>query len=410
MRKLLTFWCIVLIVFSGKTQDDPYEIENYPFINQTKNKFEIFDSLAYEQLFEKLTDIGFQGKNKVRIVHIGDSHLQADFLSGNFRKRLQTFFLGAMGGRGFIFPYKVAKTNNPLNFKVKSEGSWESCKNVETKLVCDIGLAGITVFTKDTLATITINIEDASLPGYDFDRLMIFHDFGDEFYHPQIDNANASKAFHSFGYTLFEFDKNIDRVELQLKKTSAEQSKFNLYGFNFDSNDAGIIYHTVGVNGAQYESYLKCKYFEPHLSALTPDWVIISLGTNDCYTNVFDSIAFAENVDIFIQSVKKASPKATILLTTPGDHRLKRSFINENVRIASEIIKNKAKAYQLSYWDFYAVMGGEGSVNHWYYNGMAHTDYLHLTKKGYQYQAQLLFNAFLKAYDGYLEKEILKKN
>jgi len=54
-------------------------------------------------------------------------------------------------------------------------------------------------------------------------------------------------------------------------------------------------------------------------------------------------------------------------------------------------------------------MGGEGSINNWHYYGLAHTDYLHYSRKGYEYQGKLLFNAFLKAYDDYLAKQILLK-
>ncbi|MBI9066975.1 MAG: hypothetical protein JEZ09_06760 [Salinivirgaceae bacterium] len=409
MKNIFYTLTLILIVNNLYSQDDPFELEKYSFVNFSKNEFVIYDSAEYNKLFDKFTNIGLRGKNKVRIVHIGDSHLQADFLSGNFRKRLQTFFLGSMGGRGFIFPYKVAHTNNPMNYRVKSQGNWENCRNIETTIKCPIGLSGITVYTDDNSASISIAIADKSMPGYDFDKLMVFHDFGSAFYEPIIKNAISVKPNPQLGYTLFEFENNIDKVVLQLDKKNSKQSKFNLYGFNFDSNDAGIIYHTVGINGAEFESYLKCEYFEPHLSALEPDWVIVSLGTNDAYTNVFDSALFSTRVDSVIQNIKRAAPNSAILLATPADHRFRKSYINENVKTAANVLKIKAQEYHLSYWDFHEVMGGEGSINHWYYNGMAHTDFLHFTKKGYEFQSHLLFNAFLKTYDDYLEKVILDK-
>jgi len=405
---LLLFLALPYWAFS---QDYPYEIDKYPFVKYEVNNFSINDTIPYNQLFKKLTHIGFKGEGKVRIVHIGDSHLQADFLSGNFRKRMQTFFLGAMGGRGFVFPYKVANTNNPLNYKVAWQGEWESCRNVEKEKKCKLGLSGISVNTTNENACITMSINDPKLPGYDFDRLMVFHEFGEQVFEPIINNKSILKTtrFPDKGYTLFEFENNIESVTMNLNKTDSLQNSFSLYGFNFDSNDAGIIYHTIGVNGAQVESYLRCQYFIPHLAALEPDWVIVSLGTNDSYTNVFDTLVFKNQVDSIIGFIKQAVPNAAILFTIPGDHRIRKVQINENVQLASNIIKEKVKHHNLSYWDFYQIMGGKGSIDNWYYEGLAHTDYLHYSQKGYEYQAQLLFNAFLKAYDGYLAKQILLK-
>jgi lysophospholipase L1-like esterase len=417
MRPLFIAFIVILEISASASlliaQDDPFEMEQYAFVNPNLNRLELADSaLAYQALFSKLTDIGLKGKGKVSIVHIGDSHLQADFFSGFFRKRLQTFFLGAMGGRGFIFPYKVAETNNPINYTVSSTGSWESCRNVEKKRTCELGLSGIAVNTRDCNATITIKISDPKQEGYDFDKLMVFHCFGNNTFELGVKQANKirhKQSFPQLGYTLFEFSENLTTVTLTLSKTSEFQQKFTLLGVNFDSNDSGIIYHTIGVNGATFESFLSCKYFKPNLSALNPDWVIVSLGTNDSYTNIFDTQAFGIKVDSLIVRIQQAAPHAAILLTTPGDHRIKKSAINESAKIASDILKQKAQAHHISYWDFYSVMGGAGSIDAWRYFGMAHTDFLHLTQKGYTYQGQLLFNAFLKSYDSFLTKEMLTK-
>lgn len=418
IHQLLTFLFPLWLALSGfplliNAQDDPYELQKYTFIKHEENHFAIYDTLAYRELFDKFTTIGLQGSGKVSIVHIGDSHIQADFLSGQFRRRLQTFFLGAMGGRGFIFPYKVAQTNNPLNYRVKSTGEWETCKNVDKPLNCKLGLSGISVTTHDTTASITIAIEDLELPGYDFDKLMVFHAFGPKTYTPQIKESwlvKKSTPNPELGYTLFEFTKNIDRVTLQTLKNDAQQDHFTLYGVNFGSNDPGIIYHTIGVNGATVESYLKCELFTPHLKALQPDWVIVSLGTNDVYTNVFDEAEFARQVELMIKNIKQAAPKTAILFSTPGDHRVKRIYANENTEKAASMIKQKAKEHKLSYWDFNYIMGGKGSVDYWLTTGMAHTDFLHYTQKGYEYQSKLLFNAFLRAYDAYFIDKMKNEN
>lgn len=415
-RFFAVFLGLVLLSFfasESTAQGNPFELDSYPFVNQSLNQLVIPDtSPAYQQLFSKFTEVGLKGTGKVRIVHIGDSHLQADFFSGYFRKRLQTFFLGAMGGRGFIFPYKVAGTNNPLNYSVSSTGVWESCRNVEKERKCKLGLSGISIKTFDADASIHISITDQALAGYDFDRLMVFHAFGPENFALKLNPDHQIKSIQPFpekGYTLFEFNRNLEGITLEFQKQNEAQKEFTLFGINFDSNDTGIIYHTIGVNGAQYESYLKCEYFVTHLNALNPDWVIVSLGTNDSYTNVFDTTVFKQKVDSLLDYIQQAAPHAAVLLTTPGDHRIKRGPVNTAAAGASEIIKKQAEQKQLAFWDFYSLMGGSGSMDAWRAAGLAHTDYLHFTQKGYEYQGQLFFVAFLKAYDLYILNELRLK-
>lgn len=397
-----------MLIFSYTcfSQDDPFAIKKHPFIDLSQNEFQLYDCEAsYENLFGKFTKIALNGSGKVSIVHIGDSHIQADFFSGNIRSKLQTFFVGSQNGRGFVFPYKVAKTNNPLSYKVKSKGEWQNCRNVQSNLKCKLGLSGIAVITTDEQAEIEVNIADKTLPGYDFNQLMVFHEFAPDQYDPIVIGASKITPHPDKGYTLFEFDKNRENIRLQLQKTEEGQHSFNLYGLNFESTDGGIVYHTIGINGARFDSYLKCEYFVPHLHALKPDWVIVSLGTNDVYTNAFNAEIFRKNVLQLIGNVKQSAPNASILLTLPGDHLMKRVYTNESLSIACSILVDIAKQEKISVWDFYTVMGGNGSIEKWRYAGLAHTDFLHYTENGYIYQGQLFFNAFIKAYDTYLTQE-----
>jgi lysophospholipase L1-like esterase len=44
-------------------------------------------------------------------------------------------------------------------------------------------------------------------------------------------------------------------------------------------------------------------------------------------------------------------------------------------------------------------MGGRGSVRDWYSNQLFFKDGIHLSKKGYRYQGDLFFEAFIKLKD-----------
>ncbi len=112
---LFQMWFFAVCVFA-QPYEYPYQIDQYDFIHYDLNKFAFFDdSSHFTELFSKYDQLVSKGEGKLKIVHIGGSHLQADIYSDRIRKRLQTFQPGSNGGRGFVFPYTIAKTNNPTS-------------------------------------------------------------------------------------------------------------------------------------------------------------------------------------------------------------------------------------------------------------------------------------------------------
>jgi len=73
----------------------------------------IQDDQNLGQFFKKL-DLLKEGKiEKVHILHIGDSHIQGDYMSRTVRFRLQDEF--GEGGRGMVFPYSLLNMYGPVD-------------------------------------------------------------------------------------------------------------------------------------------------------------------------------------------------------------------------------------------------------------------------------------------------------
>ena len=112
-----------LTVMSAATvsaQDYPYDIDFYDFADYSKAKITFDkDSSSFRKLHVKLDSMIRYGKSSLSIVQLGASHTQADIFSGQMRQRLQTLHPGLIGARGFLFPYKMTKTNNPTNYSIK---------------------------------------------------------------------------------------------------------------------------------------------------------------------------------------------------------------------------------------------------------------------------------------------------
>ncbi len=408
MIKRLIFILFVSF-FWGKvfSQETPYKYIAFPFVNQEADSLHFFGNAQadFNNVCKNLNQLILKGKGQIKMLHIGDSHIQADLFSGSLRASLQSFALGIQGSRGFIFPYNVAATNNPDNYKVKYSGKWQHCRNTQNMNGCELGIAGISVTTIDSTASIQIILNNRNYPHQDFNKVKIFHNLGDSVFQVKLmEDRVINGVFNSLGYTSFTTDDHFDTLNLFLQKTDSLQSSFALYGIELDNDDPGIIYSAVGVNGAETVSFLKCNLLEAQLKILDPEWVIISLGTNDAYGKNFDRISFENHYNQLIQKIKKALPHSFILLTTPADSYRKKRYPNPDMMVAKEVIMEIAHQNSCAVWDLHEVMGGYKSMKKWQLAGLAANDKVHFSKKGYELQGDLLFNAFLKAYDRFIEK------
>lgn len=386
--------------------DFPYTVQDYPFVRQDLNHL-IFpgDSSDFQALYQRIDQVLFRGEGQINIVHIGGSHIQADMWSDRLRQRLQTFYPGTRGSRGLLFPFRMAKTNNPYNYRPEYTGTWERCRCTERKKNCTLGLTGISVTTYDTLSSIRIFFRGDDYPQYAFNRIRVFHDLGPTAFSLALNNDSTIYRIEEEpenGCSVIYLDAHLTEMELVIRKADSLQNHFTLYGIGLESDDPGFVYHAIGVNGAATTSYKRCNLFETHLRPIQPDLVVFSIGINDANGPKFDPSYYERNYDELVRRVKAANPQAAILFTTNNDSYYQRRYPNRNAEKVRDAMLNLAKRHGAAVWDMYGVMGGLGSIKKWQAEGLANKDKIHLLKPGYQLVADLMFNALLESYDRHL--------
>jgi len=347
------------------SQETPYKNITYSFINQQADTVHFFGNAQkdFNNVCKNLNLLIQKGKGQLRVLHIGDSHIQADFFSGRIRENLQSFALGIQGSRGFIFPYNVAATNNPDNYKVKYTGKWKHCRNIQNLNGCELGIAGISVTTVDSNASIQIILNNRNYPYQDFNKVKIFHNTGDTVFQVKLmEDQVINGKFNTLGYTAFTTEDHFDTLNIFFQKTDSLQTNFALYGIELDNDDPGLICSAVGINGAEVGSFLKCNLLESQLKILNPEWIIISLGTNEAYGKNFDRNSFENHYNQLIQRIKNALPQSFILLTTPADSYRKKRYPNPDMMVAKQVIMNIARQNNAAVWDLHEVMGGFKSI------------------------------------------------
>ncbi len=358
---------------------------------------------ALEELVEKQ-------RQKVNIVHFGDSHIQADYFTNQVRAHFNDELLLGNGGRGYFFPCRIAQGGDaPANISVSYKGIWQGCKNIQTYANCSWGLGGMTSTTSDSTAFFKVDPNLYSNHHYVSTRAKVYYPTNNAaMYNVKVLTPKGTVypcRLDGQGFAEFCFDEPQTSIVFHLEKTSPAQNTFVLEGISLENDDYGVQYSAVGVNSATIPSFLKSPKLEQHIHSLEADLVVVSLGTNDAYGLGFDDAYFKIQYAKLIQRIRSAAPDASILLTTPGDCALPGGALNPSNVKACRVIKELAQEYNCAVWDLFAVMGGLGSVGKWLKNGLTAYDQVHFSGKGYRLQGDLLYDALIQDYGLYKQQK-----
>ena len=159
--------------------DSSYAVA-YPFIHFEKNHYQFFNKRSpnFEKLYFDIKQMIINKDRKLNFYHIGGSHLQADVYTHEMRTDLQTNWKGLSGERGWIFPFDLAKTNNPMNYTFKSSNKWKVYKStLDRPDSLEYGLLGMVIESPDSLINIHFNYKRTKVKPH-FDRIRIYHNKG----------------------------------------------------------------------------------------------------------------------------------------------------------------------------------------------------------------------------------------
>lgn len=393
--------CVLLVFFTTciHAQVTEQDVSRLSFINREKNI--IHNDSALFPFYEKLKSLEQDKSDKIIVSHIGDSHIQADFFSGRIREALQKKFGNA--GRGLVFPYRAARSNEPYSIRSSGKGKWRSGRNVSNRDSLPIGVTGFSLETNDTSGIIFLKIASSDSLDYSFKVVEVYCENDSGFCRPLLKDTASVQALQSVSSELqketFVFSSRTSSLEL-MPSAKDTVNPMRLYGLNLMNDEGGLLYHSIGVNGAEFRHYLGSKYFFAQFFRLKPELVIVSLGTNEAYGKAFAADQFVNSMKAFADTIRKALPETIILFTVPSDSYRGR-YRNRTVELARTLMINFCNVNGYPYWDLFEVMGGAGSMAKWYANGLTAKDRLHFRPKGYAIQGFLFNEAFLNSYHAF---------
>lgn len=416
---LIMFFVCCLSPSTGQILPIVIDSAQYPFIDLSKNRFSIpegGDSTLINNFFAKYDRLLKGKRTQLNIVHIGGSHVQAGIFTDQIRRNINGDRFSA--ARGFVFPYRVAKTNNPYSYSVTYKGNWQSERCVKRTYDIQLGMGGIAVYTSDIDAEISLSLISKPniynnlhgkirLFGYVKDGadwavmpVLKVDDSKNRIYYPNYDYVGKS-------YYTFELRGNYSDLHLYFQQLDTVPHEFVITGFLLENDEPGIVYNAIGVNGAAVPSYLSCERFVSEMELLKPDMVVFGIGINDAVPTDFDPEEFKSHYSTLIERIKRISPGCAFVFITNNDsyRRIRRNRRNR-YRVNTNGIKVQTAMYELAVkhngavFDQFAVMGGLGSMSLWQTASLAQRDRIHFTANGYILLGNLFYNAFVDYYDG----------
>lgn len=160
---------------SGTGRMDTIALNEYPFLDMAGDT--LINAKALQPFFQKLKELERGERQRLNIVHIGDSHIQADWWTSYLRIRLQELFGSA--GRGLVFPYTLAGTNSPTDIRSGSNQAWEYRRTTFQQKHIPVGIAGLTVQTSGQQIWMDVQVRNDTLINYAFDQVKLFGLAGD---------------------------------------------------------------------------------------------------------------------------------------------------------------------------------------------------------------------------------------
>lgn len=376
----------------------------YTFIRQEENEIE--NRAHLETVYERLYNQRTNGGKKVNIVHIGDSHILGDFLTREVRERLQREFGDA--GRGLVFPYKLANSNGAKDFLVETNCKWigANCQR-DLSPEAQYGVSGFKLTTTNPTAELTFRLRDtATAESRSFTKVTVFQRKTPLEYDLELRDETSKQVAQLFieddFARSFYFDRPVGSVTIAAKKNTDQQKTLTLDGVSLENELSGVVYHTIGVNGAKFMDFARAKYFAKQVADLEPDLVILSFGTNESQGTTEPNY-LRRTIDLLTTQILEASPSARIMLTTPADSYLRGRGLNPHMPKTSKVIREFAEEKGFALWDLFSFTGGENSSKLWKSYHLMTNDSVHYTKYGYALQGKLLYQSIIKGYNGFVE-------
>ena len=364
---------------------------------------------------------GKPSKRGLVILHIGDSHTSADFLTGELRRRLQARY--GRGAPGYItagHPHIGVRTSS-LKVTASSGWTYKSLQKPDAA-TSEFWLSGYNAIASAPGETMSFSAEKPQ----QFDTIEI-----EVVRQPHGGTIDVKLD----GVVETSYDLSSSKVEpvvIRLMPARAATEKVReisittkghgpvmLSSIAIYNRQAGLTYNSVGYPGAQASLVNKfsTKLLANDLIRINPQIVVLSFGTNEASNESLDIAQYKAGYERIVEKIKTALPQAQIVVISPPDfsEQGKKKDGKASGREASasgsdcawhtpaklaqirEAQREVAQRQGLVYWNWASIMPSECGAHRWYTASppLMAKDHVHFTVEGYKKSAEQFLNTLI---------------
>lgn len=334
----------------------------------------------------------------VHVVHLGDSLIASDYITGKARERLQARH--GSGGGGFFFVDRPTPNAGLATRTGRATEGWEIEKLTDQSRTAVLGLTGVAFAAGDETMSTTFDARDAKLA----DVLYLRQPGGGV-----IDVRADGKLLAQLSTREKGRATDVLRVPLPENAralTVSTRGRVALYGVAMEEAHAGVVYDSIGLPGATASTFLRADEaaFASQLEARDPALVVLMLGGNEAFELAQKRITPEKAVDNFralIERVRTGAPGAACLLVSPmaaGIRTLSGAITaRPGTKEIGEAIRTAALESGCGYWDMFAAFGGDEALQKWIDKNLMQEDLFHPRALGGDLLGHLLDLALTRA-------------
>lgn len=377
--------------------------QRFPLLDPHHSLDSFFDALQRAEAGEL--------RGKIHILHYGDSPTTADLITADVRARMQDRFGNA--GHGFSLVAPPWAWYQHRGIRLRASGWRMVSPAMGMKGDGKYGLGGVS-FEGAPGAYSQITLQDRT-----HTRLKVYFlnqpDGGTfEILADGTVIAETSTASESIGSAARTFPIPTGTQEVLLRVASGNA---RLFGMEFARNAPGVVYSSLGLNGANTTTlsrYMEAGHWGQQLRAAEPQLVIINYGTNESVYGSFVTKYLETELRRLISLVRESVPNSAILIMSPMD----RGSRNDSGEIVTpetipDIVRIQEKVagdMKVAFFNTFQAMGGAGTMAKWYKRNprLVGGDYIHPMPAGAKLVGDLLYEGLEEQYQRYKLKKIQK--
>ena len=372
------------------------------------------------------------------ILHIGDSHTSADFLTGELRRRLQARY--GRGGTGYMtagHPH-IGVRSSSLKITASAGWTYKSLQRPDAR-PGEFWLSGY-----DAIATMpgeTMSFAAEQPLTFDMIEIEAIGQPGGGAIDIKLDGGApthydlAAAGIQPVVIRLLPQRGPTDKLR-EISITTASPGTVSLASVSIYNNHSGLTYNSVGYVGAQMGLLNKMseKLLADDLLRINPQIVVLSFGTNEASNEHLDIAQYSKNYERLIGKIKAVLPAAALMLIGPPDfNEIPASCSKDKVAEAvcrpagaagvdsnapatalasagecawhtpgklaqvRDAQRDIAKRRGLTYWNWASIMPGECGAQQWFTASppLMSRDHVHFTAEGYKKSAEQLLSTLV---------------